>query len=302
MDLADIGIFDVAISGGEPLIRRDLIEIMEFALGVGIRLGLGSNGTMLNAQITKELKRIGIDRLQISIDGLEETHDKARRWKGLFRKSINAIQFGLHEGITTHVCFTAHRMNMDEIPEVIDFCASLGVSRFNFSRLVPTGRATSNLDLTPIEWQKVNTVFERKRSQYKGRMEFTTHLAQQILSNPNLESMCGFIGCQAGIGQGCIDSVGNVSPCVMLPICIGNIREKSFEDIWTSSPVIKKLQDRQNLKGRCFHCSYREKCGGCRGVAYSYTGDFLDQDPRCWLDAVSPTTNKNQLYQICSTD
>jgi radical SAM protein with 4Fe4S-binding SPASM domain len=284
-DLAAIGIFDVAVSGGEPLTRRDIFEVMEHAINRGIRLGLGSNGSTVTPKVARRLKQIGLNRLQISIDGLEETHDRARRWKGLFQKSIRAIKTGLDEGLQVHVCFTAHRLNFRELGAVIDQCVSGGVRRFNMSRLVPTGRGDASLDLTPGEWKELVEAFELKRAALAGQMEFSTHLAQLVLVDPTLDCTSGFVGCQAGLGQGCIGPEGDVTPCVMLPVVVGNVRDKSLEEIWHSSPIIRSLQDRSNLKGWCQTCDLRENCGGCRGIAYSYTGDLLAADPRCWLYA-----------------
>ena len=167
-ELAHAGVFDVAVSGGEPLTRRDIFEVMEHARSLGIRLGLGSNGTTIKRETVRNLLELGLDRLQISIDGLEETHDEARRWNGLFQKSVNAVKLGLEEGLRVHVCFTAHRLNFKEIGRVIDFCAETGVRRFNFSRLVPTGRADTILDLTPGEWRETVGVFHAKRKEYAG--------------------------------------------------------------------------------------------------------------------------------------
>lgn len=296
--LAEAGLLILAFSGGEPLTRRDIFEVMEHAAGLGIRLGLGSNGTTIKRETVRRLLKLGLDRLQISLDGLKETHDKARRWKGLFEKSVNAVRLGLSEGLRVHVCFTAHRLNFKEIGSVIDFCAELGVRRFNFSRLVPTGRADTILDLSPGEWKETVAVFNAKRREYAGKMDFTTHLAQQILSDKSLKNQIGFVGCQAGIGQGCIDSTGSITPCVMLPVVVGNIRQKSCAEIWRSSETIQSLHDRSRLKGWCQNCSHRDKCGGCRGVAYGYTGDPLAADPRCWLYA--PLNKKTQA--MCAGD
>lgn len=289
---AEAGVFDVAVSGGEPLTRRDLFEVMEHARSLGIRLGLGSNGTTIKRETVRRLMELGLDRLQISLDGLKETHDKARRWDGLFEKSVNAIRLGLSEGLRVHVCFTAHRLNFKEIGSVIDFCAELGVRRFNFSRLVPTGRADTILDLSPGEWKETVAAFNAKRWEYAGKMDFTTHLAQQILSDKSLKNQISFVGCSAGIGQGCIDSTGNITPCVMLPVVVGNIKQKPFAEIWRSSKTIQSLHDRSQLKGWCQSCQHRDKCGGCRGVAFGYTGDPLAADPRCWLYA--PLDKKTQ--------
>jgi len=281
-DLARLGIFDVAVSGGEPLTRPDIFEVMEFARSQGIRIGLGSNGSTITPKVVERLKRLGLDRLQISIDGLPETHDRARRWPGLFARSRRAIKLGVEGGLRVHVCFTAHRMNHTELPELIDQAVEWGIRRFNMSRLVPTGRGDAALDLTPAEWERLVAVFEEKRREYRDRIDFSTHLAQLVLAAPELTCDSGFIGCQAGIGQGCIDSLGNVSPCVMLPVPLGNIREQSFDDLWENSPVTQSLRERSSLRGACGSCDLRDRCGGCRGVAYAYTGDYLATDPRCW--------------------
>ncbi len=281
--LAAAGVFDVAVSGGEPLTRRDIFEVIEHAAARGIRIGVGSNGSTITPNTVSRLRDCGIDRLQISIDGLEATHDRARRWPGLYRRAATAIATSISAGIHTHVCFTAHRLNWTEIEEVVDVAIGWGVRRFNLSRLVPVGRGDQALDLTVDEWREVMTRFERIRRERASTIEFSTHLAQLVLLDESLDCGAGFIGCQAGIGQGCIDARGNVMPCVMLPVIAGNLRRDDFETIWRSSPVLASLRDRSRLKGACGTCSFRDACGGCRGVAYGYTGDYLETDPRCWL-------------------
>ena len=283
--MAAMGVFDVAVSGGEPLTRRDIYDVLAHATGLGIRLGLGSNGSPVTPRVVHRLRAVGLHRLQISIDGLEATHDQARRWPGLFHKSAHAIALGLDAGLRVHVCFTAHRLNVHELDAVIDQCLAWGVHRFNLSRVVPTGRGGPELDLTPLEWRDVVTAFEAKRRAYADQIEFSTHLAQQILVNPELACLPGFAGCQAGRGQGFIGAEGEVMPCVLLPVVIGNVRERPLAEIWEASPVIRSLQDRTQLSGWCGTCSVRETCGGCRGVAYAYTGNYLAADPRCWLHA-----------------
>lgn len=280
---ARMGVLDVAISGGEPLIRKDLFEIIEHASCLGIRLGLGSNGSLITRERVRRLKALGLHRLQISVDGIEKTHDTVRRWPGLYQRAVRAIQVSLNGGLRTHVCCTVHRMNFQEIPKVFDMCASWGVRRLNLSRFVPTGRGEKALDLSPTEWRDVVSMCESKEKEFEGGLEVTTHLAQLILSQSDLASCQGFTGCQAGRGQGCIGSEGEVMPCVVLPIIVGNVRTAPLEQIWAESPVIRNLQHRSTLVGECAACLFREKCGGCRAVAYSYSGDYRASDPRCWL-------------------
>lgn len=281
--LAEWGVFDVAISGGEPLTRRDLPELIRHATGLGLRVGLGSNGTTINPRMVARLVDCGLHRLQVSIDGLAATHDLARRWDGLFAKSQRAIEAGLAGGLRVHVCFTAHRLNFAELDAVIDQCVRWGVHQFNLSRFIPTGRGTVDLDLTNAHWRDLIIAFEKRRRELAGVLDFSTHLAQQVLVDPAAACMPGFAGCQAGRGQACITAQGDLTPCVMLPIPVGNIRRGSFEDIWARAPLIQALRDRDRLTGKCHDCAVRELCGGCRGVAYSYTGDAMASDPRCWL-------------------
>lgn len=281
-ELAAFGVLDVAISGGEPLVRRDLFEVLSHARACGIRLGVGSNGSTIDDRAVERLLEVGIDRLQISIDGIENTHDRARRWRGLFQRSASAITRAIAGGLTVNVCFTAHRMNYHELPQVVALCAEWGVRRLNMSRFVPTGRGDRALDLSALEWRDLMHQFERFRAEMQGVLEMTTHLAQRVLSEPGVKACAGFIGCQAGVGQGCIDSEGNVMPCVMLPIVVGNIRDKPLAEIWEQSVALQMLRDRRNLQGACGSCSERDRCGGCRGAAYAYTGDIMAADPRCW--------------------
>lgn len=281
-ELAAFGVLDVAVSGGEPLVRRDLFEVIAHARARGIRIGVGSNGSTIDDDTVRRLRELDIDRLQISIDGTEATHDRARRWTGLYGRSVAAIRRAIAGELTVNVCFTAHRLNHHELADVVASCAAWGVRRFNLSRFVPTGRGDRSLDLLPSEWAGIMRQFEALRAELAGTIELTTHLAQRVLSDRSLESCTGFVGCQAGLGQGCIDSEGNVTPCVMLPVIVGNIRAHSFAEIWESSPLLRDLRDRSRLGGSCGACPDREKCGGCRGVAYAYTGNVMAADPRCW--------------------
>jgi radical SAM protein with 4Fe4S-binding SPASM domain len=159
----------------------------------------------------------------------------------------------------------------------------MGVKRLNLSRFVPTGRGSDLLDPGERAWRSIIERCAALKTKYTGKLEITTHLAQQILVDPEAEGMIAFAGCQAGRGQGCITANGTVLPCVLLPIRVGNIRQTSFREMWTNSPTIRAFQDREQLQGACGTCSLRERCGGCRAVAYARTGDPFASDPRCWV-------------------
>jgi radical SAM protein with 4Fe4S-binding SPASM domain len=289
MDLVDqlaaVGVVDMAVSGGEPLLRRDLFDIISHMRRRGMAVGVGSNGSVITAARAAALAGCGVGRVQVSLDGLEHAHDRLRCWPGLFQRAVSGIGRCLEAGLRTHVCCTINRFNAGELPAFVELVLGLGVKRINFSRYVPTGRKGDDLDLDDEEWFRSITECQRLRERYRERLEIVTHLAQQTLVDPEIEDMPGFIGCQAGIGQGCITANGTVYPCVLLPLAVGNIRERAFAEIWTGAPLLQALRDRENLHGRCHGCSHRSRCAGCRAVAYARTGDAFAEDPRCWLDA-----------------
>lgn len=124
-------------------------------------------------------------------------------------------------------------------------------------------------------------------------MNFFAHEAQEILVAPELNNVNGFVGCQAGRANACIQSDGTVLPCVMLDYKLGNVKQRPFSEIWETSSVIKDLKTRKNIKEPCGTCGNLYKCGGCRGVAYGKSGDLLAADTRCWLR----NSERNELYE-----
>jgi len=277
------GVVDLAISGGEPLLRKDIIEIIAYAIRRGLSVGIGSNGAYLSQSKANQLAKCRISRFQVSLDGDSLAHDRLRRWPGLFDRAIRTIQKARQTGLRVHVCCTINRLNWNDLESFTAFIASQGVSRLNFSRYVPTGRGSHNLDMPLGNWREVIVLCEELKRSYQGKLEIVSHLAQQILIDSKVAKMPGFIGCQAGIGQGAVTANGTVLPCVLLPLSVGNIRQEDFSNIWKNSPILEKLRHRNLLEGRCSTCKVRERCGGCRAVSYAKTGSYLADDPRCWL-------------------
>lgn len=279
---AAFGVLDLSISGGEPLLRKDLLEIIQEARHLGISVGVGSNGASLGSNRARDLMRAGVNRYQVSLDGLPDQHDRLRAWPGLFDRSIRSLAEAAEAGLRTHVCCTIHKGNAETLEEFAETVVQRSVRQLNFSRFVPTGRGDSALDLPDADWQGVIRRVVGIKEQLRGRMEVRTHLAQTVLVDLEAESMSGFIGCQAGIGQGCVTANGTVTPCVLLPIPLGNLREATFAEIWSQAEVNRALRDRNSFEGRCADCEMRDRCGGCRAVAFARTGRIFAEDPRCW--------------------
>jgi radical SAM protein with 4Fe4S-binding SPASM domain len=282
-EFVDAGVVDMAVSGGEPLIRRDVFDVISYATTRGLSVGVGSNGGRLTQSQATRLKQAGINRFQVSLDGFEDAHDTLRCWPGLFNRVLRTIHIASDAGLRVHVCLTINRLNATRLTEFAHFLCTLPVSRLNLSRFVPTGRGSQELDLTKDEWHATIVECLRMRRELQGRLEITSHLAQHALIDDDVINNPTFVGCQAGRGQGCVASNGDVFPCVLLPVFLGNIRQNRFVDIWVNSVVNEQLGSRDYLKGECGTCSVREQCGGCRAVAYARTGDWLGPDPRCWL-------------------
>lgn len=285
-EFADYGVLDLAVSGGEPLMRRDLFDLVAHATSRGLAVGVGSNGGGITPRQAQGLFDARVNRFQVSLDGLADAHDRLRRWPGLFDRVHRSIRTAREAGLRVHVCCTINRFNVWGLEAFAAHVATLGVARLNFSRYVPTGRGTDALDLTPAEWRSVVERCARLRREYRGTMDIVGHLAQQVLVDEELRDMPTFVGCQAGAGQGCVTANGTVFPCVLLPVAVGNVRDRPFREIWAESPVLRALRSRETLSGACGACPERPRCGGCRAVAYAKTGDYLATDPRCWLPRV----------------
>lgn len=281
--LADAGVVDLAVSGGEPLLRRDLLEIIAHARNAGLSVGVGSNGAKLTKAQASNLAAASINRFQVSLDGFQAAHEALRRWPGLFARALASIELAASAGLDVTVCCTINKLNFTDLEAFAEFVSTTPARRLNLSRYVPTGRGTDALDLTDAQWHSLIPLTAILRKRYHGKLDVVNHLAQQIFADAELEDMRGFIGCQAGRGQGCVTANGTVWPCVLLPIALGNVRERSFRRIWMDSPVVHELQDRDQLRGVCATCCAKDRCGGCRAVAYARTGDYLAADPRCWF-------------------
>jgi radical SAM protein with 4Fe4S-binding SPASM domain len=278
--LHDVGVLDLSLSGGEPLLRDDIFEVIRHARKMNMNVGLGSSGSTITEENIVEMKKAGISRVQISLDGLPNTHDKFRGFVGMYDMAINAIKMLVSYKIPTKVCFTASKLNYMDMEKIIETISKMGVVTFNLSQYIPVGRGPKELDLTSEQWKWVYEKWAEIKQKYQ-KMNFTSHTDKVVLVDECYMDMPGFIGCQAGIGLGAITPIGDVIPCVFLPLKIGNIREKHFRDIWNTSDIVMHLKNR-DVEGHCGDCEYKFKCGGCRAVAEAYTGNYLAEDTRCW--------------------
>lgn len=276
--LADAGIVDVAFSGGEPLLHPRINELIRHAKTLGLQTGLSTNGYAVTAKRIGELSDAGLDRLQVSLDGLKAEHDRIRG-DGAFEQALKAIELSVTGGMSTNVCFTAMADNNHALGDVIDLSVSKGITGFNLSKLVPSGRGVMASALLPDQSETVFKTFMSKKAGYPD-IRFTSHLTGLCLIEGALTDEPGFIGCQAGIYIACVRVTGGVTPCVLFPKEVGNMLERPFKEVWSQSNIIGNLKSR-DLGGECGKCDKVSICGGCRATALNDSGDYLAQDPLC---------------------
>jgi radical SAM protein with 4Fe4S-binding SPASM domain len=266
------------LSGGEPLLRNDVFEIIKYGVSKGLKMGLGSNGSLINNAIAYNLKKAGISTVSISLDSCNsENHDQFRGVKGSWKKAINAIQLLREHNVLVQINTTVTQKNYEEIDEIMTLAENLGVENFHLFFLVPTGRGVKMSDITPAKYEEmIKTTFVKAK---KHKLNVRPSCAPQFMRiaiNEGLDMRQWIRGCIAGLYYCRVYPDGEITPCPYLPIKLGNIKEKSFKDIWYNSGVFNSIRNFNSLKGKCGYCEYNAVCGGCRARAYGLSSDFID--------------------------
>ena len=266
------------LSGGEPLLRKDIFELIRYGAARGLKMAMGSNGTLIDDRIARKLKEAGINTVSISLDSsIPERHDEFRGVKGSWKRAIGAIEALKANDILLQVNTTVTQQNYDEIDDIMSLAEKLGVENFHLFCLVPTGRGAKIHDISPVTYENVIKNTFAKSTKHKLNVKPSCAPQFMRIAKEMGGNMKQWIrGCIAGLYYCRIYPTGEVTPCPYLPIKLGNIREKSFRDIWFNSKVLKNLRNFDNLKGKCGICDYRDVCGGCRARAYGLTSDFID--------------------------
>lgn len=293
-------------SGGEPLLRPDLFELAAHAKSLGLRPVLSSNGTLITPEMAKQLYDAGFQYVGVSIDGLEETHDRFRGRKGAFQEAIQGLKNAAAAGLKTGVRFTVNADNVADLPAVIDYVAEASIPRFCMYHLVYAGRGSGmvNRDTDLVTKRRTMEIVLQKTEELAQRgvdLEILTvdnhadgvfirnRIAQEqperLAEVDHLLEMHG--GCSAGTKMSNVDPYGNVHPCQFWGhVTLGNVKERKFSEIWTDpdNEFLQALRDKgAHVKGRCGACVRRNICGGCRIRAEAVTGDMWEADPACYL-------------------
>ncbi|MEA1966660.1 MAG: heme b synthase [Thermodesulfobacteriota bacterium] len=286
----------VILTGGEPLLRKDIFEIASYGTYIGLRMVMAPNGTLITKENAAKMKDSGIKRISISLDGsTKESHDNFRGFNGAYDGAMNGITMAKKAGLDFQINTTITKTNLDEIPKILKFAEKIGAVAHHIFLLVPTGRGKYIVDQEinareyekTLNWfydQKEKTSLQlkatcaphyyrilRQRAKEDGKkVTFATHGLDAVTR-----------GCLAGTGFCFISHTGKIQTCGFLDVECGDITKTTFKDVWDNSEIFNKLRDFKNLKGKCGICEYSNVCGGCRARAYEATGDYLAEEPLC---------------------
>jgi radical SAM protein with 4Fe4S-binding SPASM domain len=297
------------LTGGEPLLRRDILDIIRRAAERELWVVVGTNGVRITANLAARLSEAGARGLSLSLDALDsDTHDRFRNVRGAWKNTVEGAEILNGAGLPFIVQTTAGSHNLGDLEAIADFAHDrLAAKVWNLYFLVPTGRGQFVSDITPAQYDGVLASLYRIQRKYDRRMlvnaKCAPHYIKTVLENagtsdstrdpftPDAPSWPGSSpirtysggagGCPAGTHYMGIRPNGDVTPCPYLPVFAGTLRTSSLAEMWTSSELFAGIRRRASLGGRCGACEMNSHCGGCRARAYGMTGDLMAEDPLC---------------------
>lgn len=300
------------LTGGEPLVRKDIFDIAAYGSDKGFTCVLGTNAVLLGKTEARKMRESGLQGASISLDSVDpKKHDQFRKLEHSWKNAIRGIEFLKEEGLDFSIHMSVMSWNVSEIPLMIDFSRKIGAKVLNFFFLVQTGRGEGIEDITPSQYREILNYLARaqgvgtKDAAVKGsiftnfddpwtssageshglilRAKCAPHFRRVIYELDNDSPLLKNYAqgsCPAGKYYCRITPSGDITPCPYMPVTAGNLREQPFDEIWHNSPVLNDLREPE-LGGRCGDCEFSEMCSGCRCRAYAAHGDYLAEDPAC---------------------
>jgi radical SAM protein with 4Fe4S-binding SPASM domain len=318
--LADNDVVAIAFSGGEALLRDDFWEVARYASNKGLYLSLATNGTLLTKDVVRRLRDVGVEYFEISLDSVDPAkHDAFRGVNGAWERTVAGIKNVVaQDGAYSCIANTITNENYRELDALVAFSRKLGVNRTLIFNFIPVGRGSDiiDMDLPPDAREHVLQQMYGYLSGQDESFEILT-TAPQFSRVCMMNSQNGIIslahfgaagfsdkvgllaeyigGCGAGRMYCAIQPNGIVTPCVFMPIPVGDLRSESFVDIWKNSEVMQSLRERHDLKEHCGSCDYKNVCGGCRARAYAYFNDIKAPDIGCIYNLRAYNALKDKL-------
>ncbi len=310
-ELGEMDVAILALSGGEPLVCPDIWQVITRAREHGMFITIATNGTLLGHDMTKRLRDAGVEYIEVSLDSVDPDKHDAFRGRQCWHRIVDGIKASVGiEGVEIGIASTITKLNFDELEDLIRFTSDVGCTRFNAFNFIPTGRGRDDkaLDITPEQREDMlATLWGHLSQDNLVIMSTAPQLGRYCAANssedgvfaaghagygigPGAKSFARYIGgCGAGRCYSAFQPNGIVTPCVFMPIPVGNLRKDAFRDIWCKSQLLWELRDRDLLDPYCGLCEYRDFCGGCRARAYAYTSDYLQADNGCYWGSIQAT-------------
>ena len=305
-EIAAMGVPVFVLTGGDPLKRPDIFEIVRYAAERKVRISLTPSATpLLTRDAIVQLKEAGLARLAVSLDGpTAEIHDAFRRVAGSFQWTMDAVRWAREIGLPVQINTTITRHNFGQIHDVIALLQSLDITLWSVFFLVPTGRGQdigllsaeefeqvfeilhltaqrALFDIKSTEAQHYRRYLLQRRTEARRQHSLTGEKLPQLMPSTTADGIGRAKGINDGKGFVFISHRGEVFPSGFLPLSGGNVREHSLAKIYRESPLFRALRDSANLKGKCGVCEFREVCGGSRARAYAVTGSPFAEEPCC---------------------
>jgi AdoMet-dependent heme synthase len=285
----------MVFTGGDPMKRPDLFELLERSASLGLRTNVSPSATpLLTPKTVRQFQRSGVARMAISVDGWDEaSHDAFRGVPGTFAQGLRALEEARRIGLETQIGTTVTRHNRDHLMDIAQLVNQVGAKMWSAFFLVVTGRAQASDDLTPEEYEEVFGVLYEVSRRYAFDVKTTEamHYRRYVAQRRKREG-------RAAEGQGTavvwrtqgvsdargfvfISHTGEIYPSGFLALSAGNVRTDSLLEVYRKSGLFRVLRDMDARGGKCGVCEYRNLCGGSRARAYAHTGDYLAEEPNC---------------------
>lgn len=287
VSLADYTKCVVIYTGGEPLERPDLFDLLAYTRSVGLRAVVATCGYLIDEATVKRLIEVGVLSLSLSLDGASaETHDKFRQAPGAFDAVIHAARLAREAGLRFQINTTLSRSNKAELIAIASLTERIGAACFNPFILVPVGRGEEITDplLDPVEYETLLNELLTIKMQTSVDMRVTCGPQMARVERTRAEKrLQASSGCMGGREYGFISRQGDLQTCGFLQVPAGNLTKNGydFRSLWEDSQLMREVRDRQQQNGKCSLCEYLDYCGGCRARAFLASGDYLGEDPLC---------------------
>ncbi len=286
----------LVFSGGEPLCREDLFELVGQAQMAGIIPALATNGTLIDAAAAQHIADSGIVRVAVSLDGATaEVHNKLRQLDGSFERALEGISRLREKNVPFQINVTLTKHNAEQLEDIYELAESLGAVAVHIFMLVPVGCGQVLAETDMLSPQQIEQkLLEICRMDGQGRLQvkvtcgphYERIIRQQGLYQAHrerlpIENQKSSRGCLAGLGVLFVGHQGDVFPCGYLPVKCGNVLKDKLSEIWYNNKDLVRMRDSSSLEGKCGICGYKQVCGGCRGRAYAATGNYMAEEPFC---------------------